>query len=108
MLDASKSKVNKLSGNKQLSSAVKLVVSWIYSSSLVPEEYASVFFISTMFCLNCALPLKGSLIRHFSRQGPTSHMNMIPHYQASSVRIMNVNILIHSMYRPSQGLSILH
>lgn len=34
-------------------------------------------------------------------------MNRITHYQWRSVRAMNVNILIHSMYRPSQALSIL-
>lgn len=44
----------------------------------------------------------------FSRQESTSHMNMITHYQMRSIQIMKVNILIHSMYRPSQHLSVLH
>lgn len=68
--DASKSKVDKLSGNKQLSSVVKLVLSWTYTSSLNPKEYASVFFISTIWRLHLFVPsfkrkLKGSSIRHF-------------------------------------------
>lgn len=34
-------------------------------------------------------------------------MNRITHYQMRSIQMMNVNILIHSMYRSSRDLSVL-
>lgn len=67
--DASKSTVGKLSGKKQLPKTVDLVLSYTYTLSLVPQEYALVFFISTMFCLDLALPLKGGSIETFFKTG---------------------------------------